>query len=139
MEKPHKKLDVWNLSMELTRAVYRLTADFPGVERFGLVSQMRRAAVSIPSNIAEGAARSSINEFRNFLSIARSSLSELDTQLDISRDLGFISEKSRTELDRLLVRVDMMLYALFRMQKRRQSGVTAVRTSELPNSRPHGF
>jgi len=118
VEKPHKKLDVWSLSMELSRAVYHLTAVFPSVERFGLVSQMRRAAVSVPSNIAEGAARSSTNEFRNFLSIARSSLSELDTQLDLSRDLGFITEKSRTELDQLLVRVDKMLYALYRIQKR---------------------
>ena len=117
MEKPHKKLDVWRLSMALSQAVYRLTAVFPSEERFGLVSQMRRAAVSIPSNIAEGAARSSTNEFRNFLSIARSSLSELDTQLDLSRDLGLISEISRAELDRLLVRVDKMLYALYRIQK----------------------
>jgi len=70
--------------------VYRLTAAYPNEERFGLVSQMRRAAVSIPSNIAEGAARDSDNEFRNFLSIARSSLSELDTQFDLSYDLGFV-------------------------------------------------
>jgi four helix bundle protein len=112
VDKPHKKLDVWRLSMELSRTVYRLTATFPTDERFGLVSQMRRSAVSIPSNIAEGAARDSDNEFRNFLSIARSSLSELDTQLDLSCDLGFIPEQSRSEADRLLSRVDRMLYAL---------------------------
>ena len=53
MDKPHKKLDVWKLSMELSRAIYRLTAGFPGEERFGLVSQMRRAAVSVPSSLAE--------------------------------------------------------------------------------------
>jgi four helix bundle protein len=117
MEKPHKKLDVWRLSMELSRRVYRLTAGFPGEEKFGLVSQMRRAAVSIPSNLAEGAARSSNNEFRNFLSIARSSLSELDTQLDLSRQLDFITEKARTEVDVLLVRVDKMLYALYQSKK----------------------
>ena len=112
MDKPHKKLDVWALSMELSRIVYRLTATFPKDERFGLVSQMRCAAVSIPSNIAEGAARDAANESRNFLSIARSSLSELDTQLDLSYDLGFIPERSRSELDKLLSRVDRMLYAL---------------------------
>ena len=117
MDKPHKNLDVWKLSMELSRAIYRLTADFPGEEKFGLVSQMRRAAISIPSNLAEDAARSSSNEFRNFLSIARSSLSELDTQLDLSQHLGFITQESRSEIDRLLTRVDKMLYALRRSIK----------------------
>ena len=112
MDKPHKKLDVWSLSMELARSVYRLTAGYPSEERFGLVSQMRRAAVSIPSNLAEGAARSSNNEFRNFLSIARSSLSELDTQLDLSHQLGFITGQSRSEIDTLLTRADKMLYGL---------------------------
>ena len=63
MDKPHKKLDVWNLSMDLARTIYRVTARYPSDEKFGLVSQMRRAAVSIPSNLAEGAARSSDNEF----------------------------------------------------------------------------
>ena len=114
MEKPHKKLDVWKLSMVLARAIYRLTAGYPTEERFGLVSQMRRAAAGVPSHIAEGAARDSNNEFRHFLSIARSSLSELDTQLDLSRDLGFVTEKSRSEIDPLLTRIDKMLYALHR-------------------------
>ena len=118
MDKPHKKLDVWKLSMELSRVVYRLTTGSPSEERFGLVSQMRRAAVSVPSNIAEGAARDSNNEFRHFLSIARSSLSELDTQLDLSQDLGFIAETSRSEIDRLLTRIDKMLYALHQLKKR---------------------
>lgn len=118
MEKPHKKLDVWKLSMELSRTTYRLTADYPGEERFGLVSQMRRAAVSIPSNLAEGAARSFINEFRNFLSIARGSLSELDTQLDLSQKLGLITETSRSKVDGLLTRIDKMLYALYQSKRR---------------------
>ena len=97
--------------------VYRLTAAYPNEERFGLVSQMRRAAVSIPSNIAEGAARDSDNEFRNFLSIARSSLSELDTQLDLSYDLGFVPARLRSEVDELLSRVDRMLYGLHKVKK----------------------
>ena len=117
MDKPHKKLDVWKLSMELSRVIYRITVGYPSEERFGLVSQMRRAAVSVPSNIAEGAARDSNNEFRNFLSIARSSLSELDTQLDLSQDLGFVTETSRSEIDRLLTRIDKMLYALHQLKK----------------------
>ena len=117
MDKPHKKLDVWKLSMELSRRIYHLTASYPGEEKFGLVSQMRRAAVSVPSNLAEGAARSSDNEFRNFLSIARSSLSELGTQLDLSQQLGFITVESRSEVDGLLTRVDKMLYALYQLKK----------------------
>jgi four helix bundle protein len=117
VKKPHKNLDVWTLSMELARTVYRLTAAYPNEERFGLVSQMRRAAVSIPSNIAEGAARDSDNEFRNFLSIARSSLSELDTQFDLCYDLGFVPARLRWEVDELLSRVDRMLYALHRVKK----------------------
>lgn len=118
MDKPHKKLDVWKLSMELSGTVYRLTATYPSDEKFGLVSQMRRAAVSIPSNVAEGAARSSGNEFRNFLSIARSSLSELDTQLDLSRQLGFITEQARQEIDVPLTRIDKMLYALHKSKRK---------------------
>jgi four helix bundle protein len=121
MEKPHKKLDMWKLSMVLSKTVYGLAAGYPSEERFGLVSQMRRVAVSIASNLAEGAARSSDNEFRNFLSIARSCLSELDTQLDLSQQLGFITVKSRSEVDGLLTRrVDKMLYALYRSK---QNGV----------------
>lgn len=118
MDKPHKKLDVWRLSIELSKKIYLLTNGFPSEEKFGLVSQMRRAAVSIPSNLAEGAARSSGNEFRNFLSIARSSLSELDTQLDLSQQLGFITDKSRSEVDGILTRIDKMLYALHEKKKR---------------------
>jgi four helix bundle protein len=118
MDKPHKKLDVWNLSMDLARTIYRVTARYPSDEKFGLVSQMRRAAVSIPSNLAEGAARSSDNEFRNFLSISRSSLSELDTQLDLSFQLGFITEKVRTEIDEILIRIDKTLYGLYRSKGR---------------------
>jgi four helix bundle protein len=118
MDKPHKKLDVWKLAMELSHKVYMLTASFPSEEKFGLVSQMRRAAVSIPSNLAEGAARSSDNEFRNFLSIARSSLSELDTQLDLSQQLGFLTENYRSEVDGLLTRIDKMLYGLHEKKKR---------------------
>ena len=118
MDKPHKKLDVWKVSMQLSRTIYHLTAGYPSEERFELISRMRRAAVSIPSNLAEGAARTSNNEFRNFLSIARGSLSELDTQLDLSEQLGFITEQSRSELDRLMTRIDKMLYALYQSKKR---------------------
>ncbi len=78
--------------MRLVREVYRVTAVFPDSEKFGLTSQMRRAAVSIPSNIAEGSARGGRIELIRFLVIARGSLAELDTQLWIARDLGFLSD-----------------------------------------------
>ena len=130
MDKPHKKLDVWKVSMQLSRTIYRLTTGYPSEKRFGLISQMRRAAVSIPSNLAEGAARSSNNEFRNFLSIARGSLSELDTQLDLSEQLGFITEQSRSEVDRLMTRIDKMLYALHQLQCGKTGGREGGRAKE---------
>jgi len=88
----HYGLQVWKDAMRLVREMYRITATFPEDERFGLVSQMRRAAVSIPSNIAEGAARGGRAELVRFLAIARGSLAELDTQLWIARDLGFLDD-----------------------------------------------
>lgn len=117
MEKPHKKLDVWKVSMALVQKVYLVTSAFPKHEIYGLTSQVRRAAVSIPSNLSEGAARQTPKEFINFLHIAQGSLSELDTQLDISVQLGYLSEKNRAELDQLMVRTDKMLTALIRSKK----------------------
>jgi four helix bundle protein len=87
----HYNLDAWRLSRQLVGDVYRLTQTFPKEELFGLTSQMRRAAVSIPSNIAEGSARTGSREFAQFLNIARGSLSELETQLILASDLGYMS------------------------------------------------
>ena len=103
--------------MELVKIVYRVTSKFPSNENYGLTSQIRRCAVSIPSNIAEGAARQTKKELINFLHIAQGSLSELDTQLDISTELGYLAENERTQLDDLLIRVDKMLTAFIRSQK----------------------
>jgi four helix bundle protein len=89
----HKNLDVWKQSMEFVRDIYILTGPFPDAERYGLTSQMRRAAVSIPANIAEGAARRSRKEYVHFLHVSRGSLSELDTLLTISENLGFMSKE----------------------------------------------
>ena len=86
----HYKLEAWKRGRELVLGVYRLTQSFPREETFGLTAQLRRAAVSIPSNIAEGAARAGKREFAQFLYIARGSLSEIETQLLIATDLGYI-------------------------------------------------
>lgn len=94
----HKKLDVWKKSLELVSNVYKLTHSFPREEQFGLTSQIRRASVSNLSNIAEGFARSSEIETKRFLEIARSSLVEVDTQIEISKTLGYISENNIKEL-----------------------------------------
>jgi len=85
----HKELAVWKNSIDLVVGVYAASSLFPPDEKFGLTSQMRRAAVSIPSNIAEGCARNSTKELKQFLSIAQGSLAELETQLLISKRLGF--------------------------------------------------
>jgi len=108
----YKKLDVWNLSMEMTASVYTLTESFPEREKFGLISQMRRSAVSIPSNIAEGAGRNSDKEFSNFLSIALGSAFELETQLLLSVKLNFVKEENTKKLISDLDSICKMLHAL---------------------------
>jgi four helix bundle protein len=90
--RPHYRLEAWKESMALVRKVYELTQSLPVSETYGLKAQMRRAAVSIPSNIAEGAARTGAKEFAQFLNIAKGSLSELETQILIARDLGYATE-----------------------------------------------
>lgn len=93
----HRDLQVWNEAMTLVRDVYQMTATFPKEEAFGLAAQMRRAAVSVPSNIAEGAGRGSRAEFRQFLFVARGSLAELETQFLIARDLGYLRNPQSME------------------------------------------
>ena len=87
----HKDLDVWKLGIELVEEIYKITSKFPKNEIYGLISQMRRAAVSIPSNISEGAARDSAKEFIQFLYVALGSLSELETQVIIAKKLSYIN------------------------------------------------
>ena len=90
MKRVHHDLKVWQEAMALVKMIYESTNSFPAEENFGLKSQIRRAAVSIPSNIAEGAARTGSKEFLQFLSISRGSLSEVETQLLIAKDLGYL-------------------------------------------------
>ena len=86
----HKDLIAWQKGMDLVTDIYRVTRNFPKDERFGLISQLRRAAVSVPSNLAEGYARNSRNELHHFVGQARGSLSEVETQLELSRRLGYL-------------------------------------------------
>ncbi len=86
-------MDIWKLGIELVEKIYKITSQFPKAEYFGLSSQMQRAAVSVPSNIAEGAARNSEKEYIRFLYISLGSLAELETQLIISQKLNYINDK----------------------------------------------
>jgi four helix bundle protein len=110
----YRDLLVWQRGMSLARRVYELTRSFPSEERFGLIAQMRRAAVSIPSNIAEGQARHTTGEFIQSLSHAEGSVAELDTQLLLSIDLGFSSNDQGADALALIVELRKMLNALRR-------------------------
>ncbi|WP_448702517.1 four helix bundle protein [Mucilaginibacter sp. AW1-3] len=106
-----KELKIWNKAIDLAVNVYKATSTFPSDERFGLTSQSRRAAVSIPSNIAEGAGRNSNKEFNNFLGIANGSSYELQTQLIISNRLELLDSKTTDELVEQITELQKMNYA----------------------------
>jgi four helix bundle protein len=110
----YRSLIVWQKSIILVKEIYKLTAKFPNEERFGIVSQMRRAAVSIPSNIAEGQARRTTPDFIRFISTAEGSLAELDTQLTISIDLQFCDRENVKVVSTLIEENRKMLNALRR-------------------------
>jgi four helix bundle protein len=107
-------LIVWQKGIESAKLIYRLTANFPADEKFGLTSQMRRAAVSVPSNIAEGQARHTTREFIHFISYAEGSVAELNTQLIIAAGLGFCKSDAAGSLSDLLEEIRKMLNALRR-------------------------
>jgi len=103
-----RKLEVWQLSKELTIDIYKTTDKFPDFEKFGLINQIRRCAVSIVSNIAEGSGRNSHPDFLRFISIALGSSYELDAQLEISFELNYVSESEYLKL----ISIKKMLYKL---------------------------
>jgi four helix bundle protein len=107
-----RDLLVWQKGIELAEAVYALTRPFPAEEKFGLVSQLRRAAVSVPSNIAEGQVRRSAVEFAHFLSISLGSLAELETQLMIASKLGLVTGPSAQSLLTRIHELQKMLHSL---------------------------
>jgi four helix bundle protein len=117
MVQSFRDLQVWQRSMQMTVAIYRMTQQFPREEIYGITSQMRRSAISIPCNIAEGQGRLNTGEFRQFLGIARGSNCELQTQLEIARALNFGESKLIDEAEALSHEVGKMLFALLESLK----------------------
>jgi len=108
----YRDLIVWKKSMALVLEIYRHTQTFPKIETYGLTSQLRRAAVSVPSNLAEGQARRSTGEFKQFLGNARGSLVEVETQVLISRDLGYLENHATEKLLEATAEIGRMLNGL---------------------------
>ena len=109
-----RNLKVWQLSVDFVTAIYQLTTLFPNDEKFGLSSQIKRSAVSIPSNIAEGSGRGSNKEFARFLSISLSSSYELETQLIVANQLKFLTESTTQEVTAKLHEIQKMIFSLYR-------------------------
>ncbi len=112
--KTHKDLNVWKKSMSLVSEIYTITKSFPEYEKYGITSQLRRSAISIPSNIAEGSARRGNKEFVQFLYIALGSATELDTQVLIAKDLGYLIDSDTTDQ---IEDIRKMLVGLIKHQK----------------------
>lgn len=108
----YKDLIVWQKSIRLVKLVYKATASFPSEEKYGLSAQMRRCAVSIPSNIAEGRRRGSRKDYCKFLRIANGSSAELETQIIIGKELDYLQDESYNEITDLLVEVMKMLHSM---------------------------
>jgi four helix bundle protein len=115
--KTHKDLTVWQESIKLVTLIYKMTNSFPKEELYALTSQIRRSAISIPSNISEGAARESNKEFLRFLYISQGSISELDTQLLIANNLYFLSKEDYIQIDEKITEIRKMLAGLIKFRK----------------------
>ncbi|MEE9168224.1 MAG: four helix bundle protein [bacterium] len=111
----HKKLEVWKMSVSFVSMIYELTDQFPKSEIYGITNQLRRAAVSVPSNIAEGASRTSLKDRKRFYEIARSSLVEIDTQLEISLALEFFGKKSTVQTTELFKTINSLFAMLSKL------------------------
>lgn len=113
-QKRYQELIVWQKAMELSKAVYQVTKSFPDDERFGLTSQLRRASISIPSNIAEGQGRLTSGEFKQFLGTARGSVFEVETQIQLASNLGYIGTIECSQVLELTSEISRMLNGLIR-------------------------
>lgn len=118
---PNERLEAWKASHELVLAVYRGTVPWPEHERFGLTSQIRRAAASVATNIAEGSAKRGGREFRRYLDISLGSLAEVTYLLRLSRDLHYLDDKSWATLEGLRDRAGKLIWGLYRGMSRRAS------------------
>jgi four helix bundle protein len=118
---PHRNLEAWRKAMDLVVDIYKVTETFPKQEQYGLTSQMRRASVSVPSNIAEGAVGRTTNHFVNYLSISIGSLSELDTQTELAYRLDFLNksdfETICSQIDRCKALIYGLKYSLLKKEK----------------------
>ena len=112
--KAHQKLKAWQIAMTLVKDIYRLTREFPAKEQYGLITQMQRSSVSVPANIAEGAARKSSREFRRFLLVARGSLAEVETHLLIAEELAYTEHRRVREIRKNVDRLFGLLNGLIR-------------------------
>ena len=115
--RPYEKLNVWVKSIDFVKEMYKITKRFPKNEEYGLISQIKRAAISIPANNAEGAARNTKKEFINFLYISLGSLSELETLIIISKELNFIVEEEFHEIQKYTNEINLMLNGLIKSLK----------------------
>jgi len=116
-----KEMDVWKKSIEFVVKIYRVTAKYPSEEKFGLISQLRRASVSIPSNLAEGAGRNSDKDFLRFLYISLGSILEVDTQVIISQKLGFIDQGQLDDICLELTNLKKMYLGLIKYLRRKST------------------
>ncbi|MFN2261370.1 MAG: four helix bundle protein [Psychroflexus sp.] len=106
----YKELKIWQKSIDLVENVFHLISDFPNSEKYGLIDQIKRSAISVPSNIAEGAGRNSNKDFSRFLSISKGSLNELNTQLVISNRLNFVDNDKLNQVEESINEIQKMIY-----------------------------
>ena len=119
--KSHEDLRIWGSGIKLVTDIYKITSEFPQHEIYGLISQMRRASISVPSNIAEGAGRRSPGDFRKFLYYASGSLTELETQLFLSGELGYAEKEIVHELKKEIILLRKQIYATIRAVSKKPS------------------
>jgi four helix bundle protein len=117
MIKTFRDLKIWQQSMELVTAIYKVTSKFPEEEKYGLTSQLRRSSVSIPSNISEGFGRNSQGDFKRFVNISMGSLFELQTQIEVARNLEFLSEEQSNTLYEDSREIERMMSSFIRTLK----------------------
>jgi four helix bundle protein len=119
---PYEKFDAWRISHQLALEVYNITSTWPKSERYELTSQTRRAALSVPTNIAEGAAKKGTREFRRYLDISLGSLSELSYLLRLAKDLGFLDQDAHLKVEQLRTRAGTLTWRLYACMTRTRSG-----------------